>query len=78
MHNYLDKLEKQIGNTIIGKNLFNKYYNVKDLYWAIVYTIAFSVLAGVGNTFPEIHSGFRNVLFLFVSQHYTSGKEKEI
>jgi len=66
MHKYLERLEKRIEYTKFGKILFNKYYDLKDLYWAILYTIAFSVLAGVGNAFPEINSGIRNVIFLFV------------
>jgi len=65
MHNQIDKLENKIGNKKLGRFLFNKYYNVKDLYWAIIYSIAFSVLAGIGNSFPELHSGFENVFILF-------------
>jgi len=65
MHNQIDKLENKIGNKKFGRFLFNKYYNIRDLYWSIIYTIAFSVLAGIGNTFPELHSGFENVFNLF-------------
>jgi len=65
MHNQIDNLENKFGNKKIGKILFNKYYNVKDLYWAIIYTLAFSTLAGIGNAFPDIHMGFRNLIYLF-------------
>jgi len=64
MHNYLDKLENKISNSIIQKFLFNKYYNIKDLYWTIFYTIAFGALAGVGNAFPE--RGLENITNAFV------------
>ena|SRR3989344_6680066 len=65
MHRYLDKLEKRISGFPSGKFLFNRYYNIKDLYWAILYTTVFGVLAGIGNAFPELHSGLANGLYAF-------------
>lgn len=65
MHRYLDRLEKNIGNTKAGKILFNKYYNLKDFHWTILYTTAFGILAGLGNAFPEIQAGFAKSLYAF-------------
>jgi len=64
MHNYLDTIENKIIDKKIGKILFNKYYNIKDLYWTIFYTIAFSLLAGIGNAFTE--RGFDNIISAFI------------
>jgi len=64
MHNYLDRLENKISNNKIQKFLFNKYYDIKDLYWTIFYTITFGALAGVGNAFLE--RGFENITNAFV------------
>ena len=63
MHKYLDRLEKRIGDTSTGKFLFNKYYNLRDLYWTLIYAVGISILAGIGNAIPEIQSG--KVLFTF-------------
>ena len=63
MHRYLDRVEKKIENTSTGKFLFNKYFNLKDLYWTLVYVVSISILAGIGNAFPEIQSG--KALFTF-------------
>lgn len=63
MDRYLGRLEKNIGNTKAGKILFNKYYNLKDFYWTLIYAVGISILAGIGNVFPEIQSG--KVLFTF-------------
>jgi hypothetical protein len=64
MHNYLDKLENIIGNTKRGKLLFNKHYNLKDLYWTLFYGISLSSLAGIGNSYSA--SGLNNFLLLFM------------
>ena len=65
MHKYLDRWEKKIEGTPSGKFFFNKYYNIKDLYWTILYTTTFGVLAGFGNAFPELNSGLANILYAF-------------
>jgi len=64
MHNYLDRLEKQIGNRKIGKILFNKYYGIKNLYWTLFYAVSLSSLAGIGNAFSA--SGLNDFLLLFI------------
>lgn len=65
MHKYLDELEKKIGKTPSGKFLFNKYYSIKDLYWAVLYTTAFGILAGLGNVFPELQANLSKILYVF-------------
>ena len=65
MHKYLDRWEKKIEGTPSGKFFFNKYYSIKDLYWTILYTTTFGVLAGFGNAFPELNSGLANILYAF-------------
>src|SRR3989338_783036 len=65
MHMYLDRLKKRVGNTPFGKLLFNRYYSIKDLYWTVLYTTAFGILAGFGNAFPELNSGLAKVLYAF-------------
>jgi len=66
MHKYLDKLENNINNKKIKNILFNKYYNLKDLYWTLVYSVSLSALAGLGNTFIEPKSNLSLTLFLFL------------
>ena len=66
MYKYLVKLESKIGKKRIGKILFNDYYDLKDLYWTLVYTAAFGILAGIGNAIPGFGLGFHFVIFLFV------------
>src|SRR3989338_1999980 len=65
MYKYLGSLEKKIGNESLRKFLFNKYYSIKDLYWTVLYTTAFGILAGFGNAFPELNSGLATALSAF-------------
>ena len=65
MDRYLDRMEKRIGNAPSGKIIFNKYYSIKDLYWTVLYTTAFGILAGFGNAFPDLNLGFAIVLYAF-------------
>ncbi len=65
MHKYLDRLEKRAGNTASGRFLFNRYYNIKDFYWTILYTTAFGILAGFGNAFPGLQSSLADILYAF-------------
>jgi hypothetical protein len=65
MHTQLDKLENKIRHIKIGGFLFNKYYNIKDLYWALFYVTTLSALAGFGNAFPGLHSSITNIFILF-------------
>jgi len=65
MYKYLGSLEKKIGNESLRKFLFNKYYSIKDLYWTVLYTTAFGILAGFGNAFPELNSGLAKALYAF-------------
>jgi len=75
MHN-LDNLENKIRDTHIGKLLFNKYYNIRNLSWTLFYAISISLLAGIGNSISELNSGINNVFFLslqgFVNNLYLS------
>lgn len=65
MYKYLGSLEKKIGNESLRKFLFNKYYGIKDWYWAILYTTAFGILAGLGNAVPELQASLSKVLYAF-------------
>ena len=65
MDRYLDRLEKGIGNTPSGKIIFNRYFSIKDLYWAILYTTAFGLLAGIGNSFADFSLGLGIALYAF-------------
>lgn len=65
MQKYIDILENKIGNKKIGKFLFNKYYNIRNLYWTLFYAVTLSALAGLGNAFSELGSGASNILSLF-------------
>ena len=56
IYNYLDKLKQNIKNENIKKILFNKYYDIKDLYWNLLYTLGFGLAAGIGNAIPEAES----------------------
>ena len=66
MHKYFDNLETKIGNKKFGKFLFNKYYNIKNLYWTLFYSISLSTLTGFGNAFPGLDLGISNILNLFI------------
>jgi hypothetical protein len=74
MHNYLGRLENKISNTNVGKIIFNKYYNVLDLYWTLFYAISISILAGIGNSIVDLNSG--NIFYLlsqgFINNIYLS------
>ncbi|MBI2134464.1 hypothetical protein HYU09_00605 [Candidatus Woesearchaeota archaeon] len=65
MHKYLDQLENKIENMKLRGFLFNRYYNIRDLYWAVLYTAAFGLLAGIGNALPELQSGLADILYAF-------------
>ena len=47
LYKYLGILEKKASNRLLRKFLFNEYYGIKDMYWAILYTTAFGILAGI-------------------------------
>jgi hypothetical protein len=74
MHNYLASLENKISNTTVRKIIFNRYYNVLDLYWTLFYAISISILAGIGNSIVDLHS--ENIFYLlsqgFVNNIYLS------
>ena len=74
MHKYIDKLENKIKVTNIGKILLNKYYNLRDLYWTLYYSISLSLLAGFGNAFLDEGTGDFANLFLhgFLNNFYLS------
>ncbi len=74
MHNYLDKLENQTKASNIGKLLFNKYYNLRDLYWTCYYAVSLSLLAGLGNAFFDNAVGNFSSLLLhgFLNNFYLS------
>src|SRR3989338_3505087 len=74
MHNYLDKLENQTKGSNIGKILFNKYYNLRDLYWTFYYAVSLSLLAGFGNAFLDDSNGNFAGLLLhgFLNNFYLS------
>ena len=65
IYKYLNSLEKKISNEPLRKFLFNKYYSIKDLYLAVLYTTAFGILAGLGNAFPELQAGLSKTLYAF-------------
>ena len=74
MHNYIDKLENNVGNRKIGKFIFNKYYNLRDLCWTLYYAVSLSLLAGLGNAFLDKGAGSFGILLLhgFLNNFYLS------
>ena len=74
MHKYTDKLENDIGGRKTGKFIFNKYYNLRDLYWTLYYSVSLSLLAGLGNAFLDEGNGGFGSLFLhgFLNNFYLS------
>ena len=53
IHQQIKNLENRIRNKRAKAILFNGYFSIFDLYWALIYTFWFSLAFGIGNAFFE-------------------------